>query len=390
MIKHLFKIIWKQKLKTSFFVLQLILVFWVVFAVFAFGISKIRLAATPIGFDWENNYLISVDMGAYADSSGFESLLQVVKSNLLALGEVDAVSYSTWVAPYMGNVWSQSFSAEAKSFYSSYIVTDDDYAKTWNLNLKEGRYFKAADLLSKNIPVVVNQKLIDENFKGQKAIGLTFQSSNLDKNYEVIGLLENFKYGGEFSDEEALLLMPITKNDYYQLINLRLKRGVTPEVEQSISNVLKRTFKSSEFTIINVKNKRTETNNATYIPLGIMLFLSVFLLINITMGLFGILRYNIAGRTSEIGLRKALGARASAIRKQFTGEMMVLTFLAFLVAFLFAVQLPVLTELPVPNQDFYLGIAAGTILIFAIVYLCTLWPAGQAAKLLPADALHED
>ncbi|MDT4878568.1 ADOP: acidobacterial duplicated orphan permease [compost metagenome] len=121
-----------------------------------------------------------------------------------------------------------------------------------------------------------------------------------------------------------------------------------------------------------------------------MAFLALFLMINIAMGLFGILRYNIARRIPEIGLRKVIGATSAAIRRQFTGEMMVLTAGAFLTAGVFAVQLPFLTTLPVETDAYYMGVGLGSLLIFLIVYLCSLGPSHQAAVTLPAKALHEE
>jgi putative ABC transport system permease protein len=52
---------------------------------------------------------------------------------------------------------------------------------------------------------------------------------------------------------------------------------------------------------------------------------SSFLLINVALGLFGILNVSIAKRRSEIGLRRALGATGRGISRQFVGEMWVLT-----------------------------------------------------------------
>ena len=106
--------------------------------------------------------------------------------------------------------------------------------------------------------------------------------------------------------------------------------------------------------------------------------------------MFGILRYNIARRIPEIGLRKAVGASSGAIRQQFIGEMMVLTFIAFLLAFVFAVQVPFITPLPIDKEAYFTGIGAGALLIFGLVYICTLGPSQQAAATLPAKALHEE
>ncbi len=169
-----------------------------------------------------------------------------------------------------------------------------------------------------------------------------------------------------------------------------MKPGTGPEIEKKINDFMEGSLKSSEFGIVKVEDQRAFVNKQTYIPLGILAFLALFLIINIVLGLFGILRYNISKRVPEIGLRKALGASSSKIRAQFTGEMMTLAVLAAAVALVFAVQVPFFTVLPFSLGLYFGAIALSCLLIFTLVYLCSWGPSHQAAGILPAKALHEE
>ena len=126
------------------------------------------------------------------------------------------------------------------------------------------------------------------------------------------------------------------------------------------------------------------------IPLVILIAISAFLLINIALGLFGVLFTQINRRRAEIGLRKAMGATPVEVTTQFVLEILIVTAAGLLLGVFFAVQVPLLELLPIPERFFYLGIAAAIVTIVLIVVLCALIPSRQAARLHPALVLHEE
>src|SRR5690606_6128134 len=131
-------------------------------------------------------------------------------------------------------------------------------------------------------------------------------------------------------------------------------------------------------------------NRASWVPIIGLFALTGFLLINIAMGLFGILRYNISQRRPEIGLRKAVGASTGHIRHQFVGEMVVLTSLALLVGLVFAIQAIFLGVLTMDAPIYWSALAVALLMIYGIVILCSLIPSTQAAAIEPAVTLHEE
>lgn len=389
MIAHYFKLIWKRKGKNAFLFVQLIFVFWVVFGVFSYGISKFRYYSSPLGFEWKDMYRVYINFDVIEDSVAREATIKNLKYSMKSMPEIEQVAYSVSVSPYLGNTWSNGNDNDGFNFSTHYVFADENYFDTWKIRLASGRFFSKADEGSKYTPVVVTRKFVTDFLKGKEPLGFRFRFSN-DKESEIVGVAENFKYLGDFTEEKPFAFMPLHEIDHYQMLNIRVRSGTGPEVEKKINDLIENTLKSSDFTMTKVETNRKSTNSRTYIPLTAMAFLALFLIINIAMGLFGILRYNIAKRVPEIGLRKVIGATSGAIRRQFTGEMIMLTAVAFLVAVVFALQLPFLTVLPVEKDAYYMGVGLGSILIFLIVYLCSLAPSHQAAVTLPAKALHEE
>jgi putative ABC transport system permease protein len=122
----------------------------------------------------------------------------------------------------------------------------------------------------------------------------------------------------------------------------------------------------------------------------IFIIVAGFLIINVALGLFGVLWYNINKRKGEIGLRRAIGATGNAISRQLVGEAFVLSTLSLILGCFFAVQFPLLNVFDLPANIYVTAIILSVLFIYVLVVLCALYPGKQAAGIYPAVALHED
>ena len=120
MIRHYFKLIWKRKRKNAFLFAELVLVFWVLIAAFSLGIFKFNFYSQPLGFEWKGVYRIY--QPARLDSLEFDR----IKRELLSFPEIESVSYSVNVAPYLGNRWGNGNDLNGMSFNTFYLHADED------------------------------------------------------------------------------------------------------------------------------------------------------------------------------------------------------------------------------------------------------------------------
>jgi putative ABC transport system permease protein len=121
-----------------------------------------------------------------------------------------------------------------------------------------------------------------------------------------------------------------------------------------------------------------------------MLIVAGFLIINVALGLFGVLWYNINMRRSEIGLRRALGATGKSISFQLIAESLLLSSLSVLIGCFFAVQFPLMNVFDLPAGIYISAILLSVLFIYTLVIVCALYPGKQAAAIYPAVALHEE
>ena len=114
------------------------------------------------------------------------------------------------------------------------------------------------------------------------------------------------------------------------------------------------------------------------------------MVLNVALGIFGLLWYNINKRKAEIGLRRAVGATVKDISRQVTIEMFVLASFAIFIGLLITVHFPIFAVFNIDPTIYILSIVFSIIFLFALIYICTVFPGNQAAKILPAEALHDE
>ena len=109
------------------------------------------------------------------------------------------------------------------------------------------------------------------------------------------------------------------------------------------------------------------------------------------IGVMNIMLVSVTERTPEIGVRKALGARARDITTQFLCEAMTLTFLGGAVGVLLAVGVSQIIMLLVPSLPASIpiwAVVAGLMVATAVGLVFGVWPARKASRLDPVECLR--
>jgi putative ABC transport system permease protein len=146
-----------------------------------------------------------------------------------------------------------------------------------------------------------------------------------------------------------------------------------------------------DFELTALEDARKDILQETWLPLLISGVVAGFLVIMVGLGLVGVLWQTVTRRTRELGLRRALGATAMAVRWQVLGELLALTTLAVVVGALIFVQLPLLHLFSQVGFHIYLmALAIGMLVIYPFVVLCGLYPSWLATRVHPVQALQHE
>ena len=388
MIKHILTLAWNKKRNNVLMLLEIFLAFLILFAVFSFTIYYLRIFRSPLGFSSAHTLTVQMPYDVATDSLARLELRQTLRREVAAYPEVESVSLLSGITPFSGSMW--SWSNDDNGFYLQTAIypADTEYQRTAGIELLAGRWFEEADYTATYPPVIINQRLVDEYFGDRPVLDSVI---NLQGEKKVVGIAKHFKYRSEFEEEIPItfLLRPLHESDFNNL-QIKLRPGTPPDFEAKLNEDLARIAKTRDFMIGSLDARRQRVSRRTWIPMIAALSICGFLVVNIALGLFGVLFYGINRRRAEIGLRRALGATKAEITRQFTLEVFAVALVAMLLGTLLAVQFPLLEVVDIPAENFYWAILATLLLISLVVLACAVLPSRQAAGIHPAAALHEE
>lgn len=388
MIKHIIKLIWNKKRSNALMILEIFLSFLVLYFVLAYLFFNLERVNTPLGFEVENKWMIGLDNSIEnRDSTEVVETLQALRNILLAQEEIQGASFTSSIRPFTNSRWYDGNDDMGFNIHGSIVPCDIDLKEELGLNIIEGRWFSEEDLAAGFNPLIVNKKFMDDYFPDKSMIDSTIIFGGERK---LIGVVDHYRYLGEFEE-----FMPTTFNlePFYENqsnVILSMASDTPASFEEKLSNIVNTTTKSTGSTIETLKDRKTENSRESWLMLIALLSICIFLCINVSLGLFGVLWYNINKRKSEIGLRQALGAHSLDIMKQFILEIVVLTVIAIVIGAFFAIQIPILNLTEYADNLFYKSLFYTTIIILSLVTICALIPSFQAAKITPANSLHEN
>lgn len=389
MLKHLLTLIWNRKRRNILLLTELVISFFILFAVLSFVLFNMDKFKTPLGFDTENIWIANLSAPPEIDSTAMVDIKSALLRKVGEIQEIEEVCFGNTVVPLSNSTWTSTTDENGFELTADMAKGDLNYEKTFGLNLVEGRWFNEDDLLQKHQPIVINKLMRDTYWKDTAVIGSTVLWAGGTK--KIVGVMDHFKYHGEF-DPEVNVIMEALPPYNFDTPNLamRLKNGTSPEIEIEINNAIRQVAKGWGFSIESLETRRKRNSGKYWVPIVALVFVCGFLIFNVSLGLFGVLVYNIKKRKAEIGLRRAIGATPNGVSLQFILEILLLTSISIIVAIFFAIQLPLMNVFDIEPSIYIRAIVFSALIIYSLVLICTIYPSKQASLVNPATALHEE
>jgi putative ABC transport system permease protein len=266
-----------------------------------------------------------------------------------------------------------------------------------------GRFISQSDSVHRRNVCVLGRTIADGLFGAEDPLGKEIHIDG--PTYEVIGLIEEREIFFGAPSENQLVLIPFgTFDKYYserekEFLQFFCLAASPEEVERGIGEVRELLRRRRRLPADAPDNFAAFASNQmleiwTQASGGISLLLigvaSLGLLIG-GIGVMNIMLVSVTERTSEIGLRKAVGARRRDVMWQFLLEAMMLTLMGGAAGVLFGTTVALLVQLVVPSLKASISIgaiAAGLAVSISVGLFFGLWPAFRASRLNPIDALR--
>jgi putative ABC transport system permease protein len=398
MIRHLFTLIWNRKRSNFLLIAEIVLSFFVLFTVSSMLVYNYYNYRQPLGFDYQNVWEINLDPGA--DTSAYKQKLQLVAQRLKATKGVVGVTKSRSNTPFsFSNMNGHMYYNHKQSPITENYDVDDEFRDLLKLNVVEGRWFDRRDDASARKPTVINLALKNAMFPGEKAVGKIFTDEKGTTEWQVVGVVETYRPSSDFAEDApaSFRRRPLeddaaAKPMSYEIpvLLVRVQPGSAAVLEQQLVKEITNVTKNWSVTVNSLEQNRISKLKVVVTPFIVLGMVCGFLILNVTLGLFGVLWYNINQRKAEIGLRRALGATGNAIGGQFLGEMLVVTTLGVVVGLVLALQFPLLGVFSIASTIYFQAMLLATLLIFSLTAICAWQPSRIAAAVQPAVSLREE
>ena len=172
MIKHLFKLIWNKKKQNFLMIAEMFVSFLVIFAVFSMMVFYYHNYKQPMGFDYDDVWVVNYSLPQNIQSNDSVMLFQqTIKQMLQSMPQVKEASFSTSNVPFAMSTSNSNISYNGKEVLTNIYQSEVSYANVLNIHLKDGRWFTQNDKISKYSPVVINEMLKEAWFGNENAIG---------------------------------------------------------------------------------------------------------------------------------------------------------------------------------------------------------------------------
>ncbi len=392
---QILKLLWHKKEKQFFFFIEILIIFFVITMTFLYGYDHLKNYFVKLGYETKNQYIVRADFNSFKDSVELVRIKKLLSQEIKQIDGVESVAWVAGSAPMTYNNWGFGNDDLGFRYHANFLGADKNIVSALELNIVKGRGFEQDDYNDKYIPIIMNKLLYNllVKAKGHEMVDSIYTAFT---EFHIVGVVDHYKQNSEFQKEGYYLIAldhPLfLDNIDGGLTNLliKVKDGANPSFQSKISSTYGDVAKIHDIYINQLDEDRKHESASYWLQLIAIGIIALFLLINISLGLIGILSHNISQRKSEIGLRKALGATTSQVVRQFVGEVMLVAGAALLVGLMVILQLPYVTEFEFEKKDLFIATALSLTFIIILLLLSSIVPSLRGARIEPSTALHEE
>ena len=322
----------------------------------------------------------------------------LTESDLSALAAVDNVG---GIAPNMsltlpvsaGGQWEEDVSVEGRG--AVYFRENGDL-------VARGRALNALDEESRNCVCLIDEKLMEKLFFAQDPLGQKLYIDGME--FTVVGVLATDEDRDVMAQlmgggDNGKLIMPYTSamrlTNLHSVTNVEVYIQDTDYTDQTVDDletVLNAAFnyKDDSYSVINMESLLDTMNMMMDVMTGLLAGIASISLLVGGIGIMNMMLVSVTERTTEIGLRKALGAQPRQIQLQFLIESFVLSVLGGLIGLILGLAVSYYfsgyMDIPFRISSFAISLGLGFSAAVGVIFGWA--PARKASRLDPIDALR--
>jgi putative ABC transport system permease protein len=272
-------------------------------------------------------------------------------------------------------------------------VCDNGYFQTMRIAALRGRLFTEREMRERSNVVVVNEALARRYFPNEDPLGkqLVINMNSPNVPTEIIGIVTNSKFSDLRADVRPASYWPHPQLPYTAM-TFTIRTGLDPAslapvIEREIQSIDKDQPVSDVRTMDQWVARSLAQARFSSMLLGVFAALALALA---SIGIYGVMSYVVGQRTSEIGIRLALGAERRDILAMIVGSAMRLAGIGLaigvLLALLLSRTLSTLLFETTGTDPVTFGLVV--LVLGVVALLASYLPARRASRIAPIEALR--
>jgi putative ABC transport system permease protein len=398
----------KRRLRDSLIVAEIALAFMLLVVSGLMMRSFVGLLNIDAGFDSTNvlTMRLPISTDQIPDPEQLNRYLREIRTAVEAVPGVRETAYSC-AAPMQGTCYGMPMQAAnkpkvelARREGGFYKVVSPSYFSTLGIKPVKGRLLADTDTSSSPPVLVLNERMVKRFFPDEEPIGQRLLIQKIvpgktelgdDISWEVVGVIGDEKIGGPEDIQSAGVYVSNEQTPVYSMV-LNIRGGVNPltlqkPITAAIRSVNKDQAISDIRSVDQIRNQAMGGRRLVSVLLGT--FATVALVLA-GIGIYGVISYNVAQRTREMGIRAALGATERSLLRLILDRGVRLTLIGIAIGVAGAIGLTRLMAailFGVGARDPVTMVSVGVILA-GVAIVASYVPARRATRVDPVVALR--
>jgi len=300
--------------------------------------------------------------------------------------------------PFSGNGGSTNFAIVGRARTEEQLrarlnTVDTEYFRTMGIPLQKGRTFSDYDRQDAPPVAIINRYMADRFWPGQDPVGqrIRVPEGRTTIEAEIIGVVGDTKHYG--LDDPDISYIYASQAQNFHIFNALAVRTEGDAIK--LANAVRAAVWAvdPEQPVWKIRTQESLIDRSVGLPRFLAELMGAYALVALLLaavGIYGVVSYNVAQRTQEIGVRLALGARPGDLQRMVLRRGLLLTGIGLAIGLGGALALGRVVETLLFKTDASdpLTLVSVAVLVLVVAVSACYIPARRATRLHPLIALR--